>query len=124
MTMFNVRVDSLRAEEGKLVFEVNVDGQKSAPWTYTEFPKRGDLWGLSIHTTGEERDRIMDAIVAYGSRNLATKADIFARAQAQPITQPTNSTCLRCAGRFDPPSSERDSQCPACDAKYSRLAAP
>ncbi|MEO8902285.1 MAG: hypothetical protein ABI488_10300 [Polyangiaceae bacterium] len=119
--MFHVRVDSLRAEEGKLVFEVDLNGQKCAPWTYTEFPKRGDLWGLSIHITAEERDRIMAAIVAYGSEHLATKAAIFALAHAQAITEPSNGTCFRCAGRLDAASTEKEITCPGCGALYGKL---
>lgn len=119
MTMFNARVEGLRAEDGKLIFDVDVGGQKSAPWSYKEFPERGDLWGLSIHTSGEERDRIADAISAYGANNSLQKAAMFARAKTQTIDVPTNGSCLRCATPLPAVKVEERTKCAACEAWYT-----
>ena len=54
MAIFIARVDSMRAEAGKVVYDVDVGGQKSSPWTYRQLRRREDLWGLNIHTTDED----------------------------------------------------------------------
>jgi len=118
MTIFHARVDGERAEDGKVIFDVDVDGQKSAPWTYKEFPKRGDLWGLNIHTSGEERDRIANAISAYAQDNSATHGATFALAQTQVIPLSADSTCLRCA-RASIKLAEDRAKCPECGAEYA-----
>jgi hypothetical protein len=124
MTIFNVRVDGVRAEDGKMIFDVDVDGQKSAPWTYREFPKRGDLWGLNIHTSGEERDRIANAISAYARDNGATNLAAFELAQTQTIRLSADSTCLRCAASSIKVMAGDRAKCGECGAWYALARSP
>ena len=119
MALFNATVHGMRAEAGKVVYDVDVDGQKSSPWTYRQFPQREDLWGLNIHTTGEERDRIMAAISDYHAENPTLKEAVFEAAKAQVIPLQGSSTCLRC--RQAPVTVDRTkrTQCGECGASYS-----
>ena len=119
MTIFNVRVDGARAEDGKVIFDIDVDGQKSAPWAYKEFPKRGDLWGLNIHTSGEERDRVANAISAYALENGAAKLATFELAQPQTIPLSASSTCLRCGEASIKVVAETPTKCSECGAWYT-----
>jgi ribosomal protein S27AE len=123
MTMFNARVDGARAENGKVIFDVDVGGQKSAPWTYKEFPKLSDLWGLNIHTSGEERDRIANAIFNYARDNNAAKQRAFELAQTQTILLSQNSPCLRCAESSISFAGKDRMRCSECGARYA-LASP
>jgi hypothetical protein len=124
MTIFNVRVDGVRAEDGKMIFDIDVDGQKSAPWTYREFPKRGDLWGLNIHTSGEERDCIANAISAYAFDNGAVRLATFELAQTQTILLSADSTCLRCAGSSIKVVAGDRTKCDECGAWYALARVP
>jgi hypothetical protein len=117
--MFNARVHGVRAEAGKLIYDVDVDGQKSSPWTYREFPRREDMWGLNIHTTGEERDNIVDAIVDYQAGNPDAKRVAFEAAKAQVIPLQANALCLRCAKTSIAVTSSHAATCGECGAKYA-----
>jgi hypothetical protein len=117
--MFNARVHGVRAEAGKLIYDVDVDGQKSWAWTYRESPRREDIWGLNIHTTGEERDSIMNAIVAYGVSNSDVKRAAFDTAKAQVISLQANALCLRCAKTAIALSAAHGTTCSQCGAKYA-----
>ncbi len=119
MSMFNARVHGVRAEAGKLIYEVDVDGQKSSPWTYREFPRREDMWGLNIHTTGEERDTIMSAIVDYQAENAALKRAAFEAAKNQVIPLQANTICLRCAKTSISVTAAHPTHCTECGAKYA-----
>jgi hypothetical protein len=122
MTIFNVRVDGARAEDGKVIFDVDVDGQKSAPWTYREFPKRDDLWGLNIHTSGEERDHIANAIAAYTQGSSEAQPATFQLAQAQTILLTGDSRCLRCAASSIKVGVNLRTRCSKCGAWYALAA--
>jgi hypothetical protein len=119
MTIFNARVDGARAEEGKVIFDVDVDGQKSAPWTYKEFPKCGDLWGLNIHTSAEERDRIANAISAYAQDNREANRSTFELAHSQTIPLSADSRCLRCASSSIVIGAQSRAECKECGARYA-----
>ena len=123
MKIFNARVDGSRAEDGRVIFYVDVGGQKSAPWTYKEFPKRGDLWGLNIHTSGEERDRIATAISAYALANSEAKQATFELARHQTIPLSADSRCLRCAQSAIKVVAKSPTNCHECGASYA-LAGP
>jgi len=119
MALFNARVHGMRAEAGKVVYDVDVDGQKSSPWTYRPFPRREDLWGLNIHTSAEERDCIMAAITDYNTRNPAEKEAVFGAATAQVIPLQANATCLRCAKATVTVDRAKRTTCSACGASYA-----
>jgi ribosomal protein S27AE len=119
MAIFNARVHGMRAEAGKVVYDVDVDGQKSSPWTYRQFPRREDLWGLNIHTTGEERDCIMAAISDYHTANPTEKDAAFDAAKAQVILLEANATCLRCAKATVTVDRAKRTTCSACGASYA-----
>ncbi len=119
MALFNATVHGMRAEAGKVVYDVDVDGQKSSPWTYRQVPRREDLWGLNIHTTGEERDRVMAAITEYHASNSAEKDATFAAATAQVIPLQASATCLRCAKATVTVARAKRTTCGACGASYS-----
>jgi hypothetical protein len=119
MALFNARVHGMRAEAGKVVYDVDVDGQKSSPWTYRQFPRREDLWGLNIHTTGEERDCIMAAITNYHASNQTEKDSTFAAAKAQVIPLQASVTCLRCAKATVTVDRAKRTSCSACGASYA-----
>ena len=119
MALFNARVHGMRAEAGKVVYDVDVDGQKSSPWTYRQFPRREDLWGLNIHTTGEERDHIMAAITDYNAGNPTEKGAVFEAARAQVIPLQANATCLRCAKTTVTVDRLKRTTCSECGASYA-----
>jgi ribosomal protein S27AE len=119
MPLFNARVHGMRAEAGKVVYDVDVDGQKSSPWTYRPFPKREDLWGLNIHTSGEERDRIMKAITDYHASHPSESAATFEAAKAQVIPLQANTTCLRCGKATVSVERAKRTTCSACGASYA-----
>jgi hypothetical protein len=119
MPLFNATVHGLRAEAGKVVYDVDVDGQKSSPWTYRQFPRTEDLWGLNIHTSGEERDRIMAAISDYHAENPAAKDATFAAAVAQAIPLQASATCFRCAKATVTVDRAKRTTCSACGASYA-----
>jgi hypothetical protein len=119
MALFNARVHGMRAEAGKVIYDVDVDGEKSSPWTYRQFPRREDLWGLNIHTTGEERDRIMAAITDYHAGNPTEKDATFAAARGQVIPLQTSATCLRCAKATVTVDRAKRTTCSECGASYS-----
>jgi hypothetical protein len=123
MPLFNARVDGMRAEAGRVVYDVDVDGQKSSPWTYRPLPQRDDLWGLNIHTTGEERDRIMAAITQYHAAHPGEKDAAFAAARAQIIPLQASVTCLRCAKATVTVDRAKPTTCSACGASYALASA-
>ena len=122
MSLFNARVHGMRAEAGKVIFDVDVDGQKSSPFTYRESPRREDLWDLNIHTTGEERDTIMDAIEDYQIANPAQKTASFAAARHQLIEVQAGALCLRCAKQVVAVEPGKVSVCVGCGARYTLAA--
>jgi len=109
----------MRAEAGRVVYDVDVDGQKSSPWTYRPSPRREDLWGLNIHTTGEERDRIMAAISDYDAGHPTERDAAFEAAKAQVIPLQANTTCLRCAKATVIVDRAKRTTCSACGASYA-----
>ncbi|HEY1535503.1 MAG TPA: hypothetical protein VGF76_15890 [Polyangiaceae bacterium] len=119
MPIFNARVDGMRAEAGRVVYDVDVDGQKSAPWSYRRFPRREDLWGLNIHTTGEERDCIMTAITDYHASHASEWDAAFEAAKAQVIPLQANATCLRCGKATVTVERAKRTTCSACGASYA-----
>jgi hypothetical protein len=119
MALFNATIHGMRAEAGRVVYDVDVDGQKSSPWTYRQFPRRDDLWGLNIHTTGEERDCIMAAITDYNTGNPREKEAAFEAARAQVIPLQANATCLRCAKATVTVDRVRRTTCSECGASYA-----
>jgi hypothetical protein len=119
MPLFHARVHGVRAEAGKLIHDVDVDGQKSSPWTYREFPRRDDLWGLNIHTSGEERDCIMAAIVDYHTANPLEKAAALAAARDQVIALQANAKCVRCAKSIITVEHAQLTSCLECGARYA-----
>jgi len=119
MALFNATVHGLRAEAGKVIYDVDVDGERSSPWTYRRSPRSADLWGLNIHTTGEERDRIMAAISDYHARNPTETDAVFAAATAQVIPLQTSATCLRCAKAIVTVDGAKPTTCSQCGASYS-----
>jgi hypothetical protein len=118
MHLFDARVHGVRAEAGKLIYDVDVNGQKSAPWTYRVFPRREDIWGMNIHTTGEERDSIMRAILAYDAGHPADSTAAFATAKSQVISLQASATCLRCAKSRVDPGRGKPATCVECGARY------
>jgi ribosomal protein S27AE len=123
MAIFNARVHGMRAEAGRVVYDVDVDGQKSSPWAYRASPRREDLWGLNIHTTDEERDRIMAAISDYHAAHPSEKEAAFEAAKAQVIPLEANATCLRCGKAIVTVDRAKRTSCTACGASYA-LASP
>jgi hypothetical protein len=119
MGIFNARVHGTRADAGKVVYDVDVDGQKSSPWTYRPFPRREDLWGLNIHTTGEERDCIIAAIANYHACNPTEKDVAFEAARAQAIPLQAGATCLRCAKATVTVDQAKLTTCSECGASYA-----
>jgi ribosomal protein S27AE len=119
MPLFHARVHGVRAEAGKLIHDVDVDGQKSSPWTYREFPRREDLWGLNIHTSGEEGDCIMAAIVDYHTANPLEKAAALAAARDQVIALQANAKCVRCAKSIITVEHAQLTSCRECGARYA-----
>jgi ribosomal protein S27AE len=119
MAIFNARVDGMRAEAGRVVYDVDVDGQKSSPWTYRPITQREDLWGLNIHTTAEERDCIMAAIIQYNAGHPSEKDAAFEAAKAQVIPLQANATCLRCGKATVSVERSKRTTCSACGANYA-----
>lgn len=109
----------MRAEAGRVVYDVDVGGQKSSPWTYRQSPGREDLWGLNIHTTGEERDRIMAAISDYHAAHPTEKDAAFEAAKAQVILLQASATCLRCGKATVTVERAKRTTCSACGASYA-----
>lgn len=119
MDIFNARVHGMRAEAGKVVYDVNVDGQKSSPWTYRPDPRREDLWGLNIHTTGEEMDCIMAAITNYHAGHPTEMDAVLKAAKGQVIPLQASATCLRCAKATVAVEREKLTTCTECGASYA-----
>ena len=118
MAIFNAGVHGMRAEAGKVIYDVDVNGQKSSPFTYRQFPRPEDLWALNIHTTGEERDCVMAAINEYHARNPIEKDATFAIARAQDIPLQTGTACLRCAKAAITVDGAKRTKCSECGASY------
>ena len=119
MDIFNARVHGMRAEAGKVVYDVDVDGQKSSPWTYRPFPRREDLWGLNIHTTAEEMDCIVAAITNYHAGNPTEADTAFEAAKGQVIPLQASATCLRCAKATVTVDRAEVTTCSECGASYA-----
>ncbi len=118
MPIFNALVHGMRADAGKVIYDVEVDGQKSSPFTYRQFPVREDLWALNIHTTGEERDCIMAAINAYHAAHPIEKDATFAVARGQTIPLQAGTTCLRCGKAAVTVDRAKLTRCSECGASY------
>ena len=108
----------MRAEAGKVIYDVDVDGQKSSPFTYRQFPLREDLWALNIHTSGEERDCIMAAINDYHAHHPIEKDATFAVARGQSIPLQAGTTCLRCTKAAVTVERAKSTRCAECGASY------
>ena len=84
---------------------------------------RVDLWGLNIHTTGEERDCIMAAISDYHAGHPTEKDAVFEAAKAQVIPLQGSATCLRCAKATVTVDRAKRTTCSACGASYALASA-
>ena len=92
---------------------------KELPWSYRLVQQREDLWGLNIHTTGEERDCIIAAVTDYQSSHPAERDAAFEAAKAQVIPLQANATCLRCGKATVTVEGAKRTTCSACGASYA-----